>query len=56
MTDVLRQLKENIYAKVFGGSSGDFSYAHQVVTLYVTRFTLQLYEVDSVTFSHHCKN
>ena len=45
--DVFGQFKEKIYGKVFGGSSGEFSYAQQVVALYMARFTLRLYEVDN---------
>ena len=45
--DVFGQFKEKIYGKVFGGPSSKFSYAQQVVALYMARFTFQLYEVDS---------
>lgn len=54
--DVFGEFKEKICSKVFGGLEGKFSYAQQVVSLYIARFTLQLYEVDSKKFSQHCKN
>jgi hypothetical protein len=48
--DAFGTLKENIYATVFGGSSGGYTYVQQVVTLYMARFTLQLYEVEKDKF------
>jgi hypothetical protein len=44
------QTKESIYAKVFGGTAGRYSYVQQAVTLYMARFTLQLYEVKNDEF------
>ena len=54
--DVFGKFKETIYGKVFGGSSSEFSYVQQAVTLYMASFTLQLYEVDNDSFLQHCKN
>ncbi len=54
--DFLGEKKEQIYAKVFRGSSSDFSFAQKMVTLYVTNFTLRLYDVENDKFSKACKS
>lgn len=48
--DVFGTLKEKIYAKVFGGTAGEYSNVQQAVALYMARFTIQLYEVKSEKF------